>query len=255
MGNINTLTFVIDAASGTTTDNVKELNQFLYVGATLAKQVQVCRFLNIIPLTFKKKAPNAATQSVDTITFTGTANATEYSFSVRQYSDASRQYYTRTYAFVTPATGTISPTTIALQAKTLLDADPQYRATVVAALGVLTCTTEAGFETIKYATITGSIAMANTTPGVEPYGITPYYALTQWGLVAGVDFIGSTAGYTTYQFDYFLNYAPDVTVGTAAVQTCFIAINGDDADAAALVTAIDAIFAQAAFNTQTVKVA
>ena len=255
MSNINILTFVIDAASATTTDNVKQLQQKLWVGATAAKQVPVCRFLDIIPASYKKKVANAATNGVNTLTFVGTANSTEYAFLVRQYNQATRNFFQKTYSFVTPSNGPVSATTIALQAKGLLDADPQFHGTVAAALGVLTITTEAGYEIVVYDNVTGDVTPAVTTAGVLSYGITPYYALTQYGLVAGTDFTGSTSGYTTYTFDYTVPLAPESTTSQSAVQTCVIFINTDSANAAALITAIDTIFAQAAFITQTVKVA
>jgi len=256
MSNINILPFVIDAASSTTTDNIKLLNRSLYIGATAAKQVRIGgEFLTIVNGSFKKKVATAAVNGVDTLTFSGTANSVEYTFTITQYNRLLKTYYVKTIDFYSPATGTLTTTDIATIAKRLIQADPQLHVTVSQSTNVLTLTTTTGYELITYSTATTNVAKAQTTQGVLSYGLTPYYALNQYSLVSGTDFTGSTAGYTTYQFDYLQPFAPDLTTYTAAVQTCFIAINTDSANAAALITAADAIFAQAAFNANTVKIA
>lgn len=253
------LNFVIDAAAAASTDNIALVNQILYIGSAATTKQPVCRFLNIRPESVKKKITVAETLQITEVTVTGTSNSQTYSLMVRSLNPITQDYDIQTYTIQTPATGAVTATTIADQFDAMIDADTNAKVTSNNVAGLITLTAITGYATF---TVTaplqgdGTVAVAytggGTAAGVYPFGLTPYYDLQRWGLVAG-DYTGSTAGYTRYQFVADQQAAEVNTLTAQQPALVNIWINTDDAQSGALVTAADAIFAQAVYNRETVE--
>lgn len=252
------LNFVIDAASATSTDNIALVNQILFVGSAATTLQPVARFLNIRPETVKKKVTVAQTLQKTTVTFTGTSNSQTYSLRIMSLDPVTQVLDVQTYTITTPATGTVSATTIANQFNAVIDADANARvaATGGATLVLDAVTGYAAFTVTAPLVGDGTATIAYTgganVAGVYPFGLTPYYDLQRWGLVAG-DYTGSTAGYSRYRFVADQQAAEVNTLTAEQPAIVNIWINTDSANAAALITAADAIFALAVYNRESVE--
>ena len=251
---------VIDAASGTTTDNIALIDQVLHAGPSLTTRQPICRLLDIKNGSFKKTASAAESLRIQVVTFAGTANAVDYEIEFETYNLLTQEMQIITVPYRTPDAGSVTATTIGDAFAAAINGNTQLHMTAVNAAGAVTLTALTGYPifTVR-ATIqpSGGITVATASPlGAPPKGRNPYYNLIFPGLVLGSgsynSFAGSTAGYTQYYFEY---YKPNVGGPGYALMECNIFINLDDADAAALVTAADAIFALATYNQEAFQVA
>ncbi len=251
---------VIDAASGTTTDNIALIDQVLHVGSALTTRQPVCRLLDIKNGSFKKIASAAESLRIQVVTVAGTANSTDYELEFEIFNLLTQEIQIITVPIRTPDTTSVTATTIGDQFAAAINANSQLHMTAVNAAGAITLTALTGYPVFSVrGTVypAGGISIAAASPlGAPPKGRTPYYNLIFPGLVLGsgnyYNFAGSTAGYTQYYFEY---YKPNVGSPGNALMECNIFINLDDADAAALVTAADAIFALATYNQEAFQVA
>lgn len=259
------LNFVIDAAVATTTNSFKQLAQLLYItngnASGAAKQVPACRFLDIVPNTVTKKVA-VASQTNGTGTVTPLAGASlngiTYAILITQLNILTGTYYTNTYTVTTPVSGTITATTISAQLILAVNADPNIHVLASASGATMLLTAEAGYATFGVTIITIGEGLTYTagTAGVYIFGVTPYTALLIAGLTTPTDFIGSTAGYTRYQWIANVPITPTDTMSTSQPVQFNVFVNQDNAagtQSTDLITAIDAIWAQAAFATGTVK--
>lgn len=251
---MNILNYVIDAASGTTTDNVALLNQYIHIGATLTARTPVFRLLDArVPII--KKVTAAEVLQVQDVTAVGTTNGVTYSFTVTSWYSLLEQMVSITYTITTPTTGAVTATTIAAQLVATITANTNSHVTAANVAGVITLTAKTGYATFRVAINnqgdgTGTLtASAPSTAGVIAFGKTPYVDLQRWGLTSS-QYAGSTAGYTAYFIIAEQLYAETNDVTTQKPSQINIWINTDDADAAALVTAIDLLFNLAAYNAQ-----
>ncbi len=251
---------VIDAAAATSTDNIALIDQVIHAGAALTSRQPICRLLDIKNGSFKKTAAAAESLRIQVVTFAGTANAIDYELEFETYNFSTQEIQIITVPYRTPDAGSVTATTIGDAFAAAINANTQLHMTAANVAGAVTLTALTGYPTFTVrATIqpSGGISIATASPlGAPPKGFTPYYNLIWPGLVLGGTgyngFIGAAAGYTQYYFEY---YKPNVGGPGYALMECNIFINLDDAQAAALVTAADAIFAQAAFNQETFQVA
>ncbi len=245
----NRINFVLDSVSATGTDNFKLDGQFIVIGTSTTTQVEVCRLLDVQPKSFKKTVAVAETLQAQVVTFTGTTNSITYGLSITQLDPVSENFITVPITLTTPAVGTISPTTIGDQFRTAINSNPQLH---IAATGTTTLilTAETGYATfsidVTNAGLGTSVAAASPA-GVYPFGKTPYYDLQRVGLTSS-DYAGSTAGYTKYTW-FADNRAGETNYDmTRKPVQVNLFINTDDADAAALITSIDAVFASASYQ-------
>lgn len=251
--------YIMDTINATTTQSFDEVNQIIYIsnGATATKS-PVARYLNVRPDSVKKRVAAAEVLQVATTTFVGTANGSTYQIKVMSTSGTSDAIITRTYTITTPSTGTITATSIAAQFAAAITADSAAYVTATSG-ATLVITAKAGtpvFTVFVSMAQNGSGSTAYTggsnVTGVFASGLTPYYDLYRWGIAAGT-FTGSTAGYTRYQF-IADKWGAEVNTLTAQQPSIVnVWINTDSANAAALITAIDAIWAQATYNRETVE--
>jgi hypothetical protein len=234
--------FVIDSVSATTTDHFKVSLQQVWIGATAATQVPVCRYLDILPGSYKKTAAKATiTAGTGTITPVGTTNGITYGVRITQLNPVTQNYYIGTYVVTTPDTGSITATTISTQLRAAINADPNIHV-LAAGSSTVTLTAETPYATFDVEIVNAGLGLtyAAGTPGVYTFGITPYYDLLRCGLTTS-DFTGSTAGYTKISFVANVP-ASDNTFSAAQPTTFNVFINTDDADAAALIAAIKDLF-------------
>lgn len=252
---MNTQNYVIDAAAAASTDNVALINQYLHIGATLTTRTPVARELDIRFPVIKKVAAAEVLQVQD-ITAVGTSNGVTYSFNVNSYNPVTQGIVTIPVTITTPTTGTVTATTIADQIVAQITANANSHVTASNVAGVVTLTAKTGYATFQLKVVnqgdgTGTLTITDppTTAGVIAFGLTPYTDLLRAGLQTG-QFTGSTAGYSLYTFVVDQLYAETNAVTTQHPSIINIWINTDDAQAAALITAIDALFNVAAYNAQ-----
>lgn len=252
---MNILNYVIDAAAAASTDNVALINQYLHIGATLTTRTAVCRELDIRFPVIKKVAAAEVLQVQD-ITAVGTSNGVTYSFNVNSYNPLTQSIVTIPVTITTPASGAVTATTIAVQIVAAITANPNSHVTAANVAGVVTLTAKTGYAVFQLKVVnqgdgTGTLTVTNppTTAGVIAFGLTPYIDLQRWGLTSS-QYTGSTAGYSLYSFVADQLYAETNAVTTQHPSVVNIWINTDDAQAAALITAIDALLNVAAYNAQ-----
>lgn len=245
------LNFVIDVVSATTTDHFVVLNEDLHLGASLTTRTPVCKMLYVRPPVIKKIAAAEVLQ-VQVATVTGTSNGVSYSLVVTSYDPTTETPLRITYTITTPTTGTITATTIAAQIVAAITANPNSHVTATNAAGAITITAKTGYATFQLSNGnagdgTGTMVFtAPSTAGVIPFGLTPYYDLLRQGLVAG-QYTGSTAGYTLYTFVADKILAENNAGTYMQPSKVNIFINTDDADAAALIVAIDLVLNAATY--------
>lgn len=250
------LNYVIDAAAAASTDNFAEINGILHIGSLLTTRTPVNRFLDIrFPVI--KQVTAAEVLQVQDITVVGTTNGVTYSFLVNSYDPLYEVFRPTPYIIQTPTTGTLTATTIAAQLVALITADPNARVTAANVAGVITVTAKTGYSTFQLKPInagdgTGTLTVTQppSTLGVIAFGKTPYLDLQRQGLTSS-QYTGSTAGYTLYTYVTEQQYAETNDVTTQHPAKVNIWINTDDAQAAALVTAIDVVFNAAAYRQAT----
>ena len=244
MSSINKYNVLITPTSATTTTYVKKDAQGrLWIGTGAGNQRVICQYSQVNLGSFRKNVSTAEVLQVSTLTFTGTANATKYSASFLQYDTVNRTWIYNSYDITTPVTGTVTATTIATQFKNRLAADPNLKVTVAQAAGVLTVTAVTGYPIYTFAPtdLGGGFVYVVTTAGVVSYGRAPFAAMAKVGINVD-DVPASTAGYTGYSFmcSPELQGQNGVTDSDRIEVNMFI--NLDGAQAAALITAIDALF-------------
>lgn len=258
---LNKYNVAIDAAAATSTDNIALIDQYLCVGTALTTRQPVCRLLDIINGTFKKTAATAEVLRVQDVTFVGTANSTTYIIYIEQLNPMTEEMVSQNFIYTTDATATVTATIIAAAFVSIINANDRFNITASNVAGVMTLTAQAGYPVFTVKSIqspSGGITVAAAaTAGTVSQGFTPYYNMLREGMILGgtgiYGFSGATLGYTWYTFEYYYR-----TIGendAKHTKECNIFINLDDAQAAALVTAADAIFALAAYNQELVQVA
>jgi len=254
--NVNKLNFVIENPSSATTTLYLSAaaDGVLSIGVSgTASKVPVCNIAtSVIRGTYKKQIAVAQVLQVQTMTFVGTANSVNYQWRVIQMNPLNGQFYDKVYSITTPATGTVSATTIGLQAQAVMRADLQLQASVGVVAGAVTLTALTGYAvfTLRAIVLGGGLTVAAaSTAGVYPYGMTPYNDLYKQGCVSPLatdnpgSFTGSTAGYTSYTFTFTSDSAQVNTQNQFPEKDLWIWINNDGANAAALITAADTLFA------------
>ena len=247
------INIVLDSISATTTQNFALVDQHLFIGQT-NKTIKYARLLNIDNKSYRKKLATAEVLQVQDVTFTGTANSTTYVINISQTNQTTGNIVSQDFVYKTDATGTITVDDIAAGFVAMINGADKFKITASNVAGVMTLTAQTGFATFTVTKVaepsSGNISIAApSTAGVVAFGYTPYYDLLEEG-VPSTSIGGAAAGYTLYQFDY--------TVDSDVVQTfknqINLWLNSSATNYAGLVTAIDAIFAQAAFNQETFQV-
>lgn len=245
---------VVDAVSATTTDHFALVNRVLYLGETAAKKRPFMNFLDIKPESLKKKAATAETLQVDTYDTTSAVltTGTHYAFEISQMNPADGSLVTRTITFDVPATVT-TRALLSAYAVTQINAMDALKVTAAVSTNDFTVTAQTGYAIFHSRLVEANgVTVSTTTAGVYPYGKTPYYDLQKWGLTSS-DYAGSTAGYTSYTWTTYNAIGGSNSLAQAEELLCNLWINTDDGDAAALITAIDAVWAVAAYNRETVE--
>lgn len=249
---MNIYNVVIDVVSATTTDHFALINENLHLGATLTTRTPVCMHKDIRTPVIKKIAAAEVLQ-VQHIVAVGTTNNVTYSFNVNSYNPATQSIVTIPVTITTPTSGTVTATTIGAQIIAAIAANPNSHVTATAAAGDVTITAKTGYAVFQLKVVNqgdgaGTLTVTNpvTTAGVIAFGLTPYIDLQRQGLVAG-QYAGSTAGYTLYTFVADQMFAETNAVTTQHPTVVNIWINNDDADAAALITAIDLVLNAATY--------
>lgn len=250
----NIYNVVIDSVSATTTDHFALLNQYMHVGASLTTRTPLFRLLDCRPPVIKKIAAAEVLQVQD-VTVTGTTNGVSYSFTITSWDNVNQQMLAIPVPITTPSTGTITATTIAAQLVASITANSNSHVTAANVAGVITLTAKTGYATFRVTVNnqgdgTGTVvASAPSTAGVVAFGKSPYIDLQRWGLTS-TQYTGSTAGYTAYFIIADKMYLETNNVTTQHPWFINVFINTDDADAAALITAIDLLLNLAAYNAQ-----
>lgn len=251
---MNIQNYVIDAAEAASTSNFVVLNQYVHIGATLTTRTPVFRLLDARPpVIFKATA--AEVLQVQDVTVTGTANGVTYSFNVQSYYSLLQQQVSIPVTITTPSTGTITATTIAAQIVAAITANTNSHVTATNVAGVITLTAKTGYAVFRVTVNnqgdgTGTmVASTPSTAGVIAFGKSPYIDLQRWGLTPA-QYTGSTAGYSAYFIIADQMYAETNAVTTQKPSHVNIWINTDDAQAAALITAIDLVLNAATYQPQ-----
>lgn len=245
---VNKLAVIVDAVSATTTDHIQSTGGYLYLGRTAALKAPICPTSSYVKGSLKKTIAVGATAQVSTQLFAGTSNSVLYGVTVSQLNRANNTWFIKTYWYQTPSSGTITAAATAQAFKDMYDADAQFKVSVSISTATLTLTADTGYEIFTQVNVpasiaAGSVTLATTTAGVYSKGQTPYYPFQNWDISTPSNYAGSTAGYTYYQFTINHPSAPVNSLPQAYGMDVLFAINTDDADAAALVTAADAVFA------------
>lgn len=250
------LNFVIDAAEAAAASNVTLINQMVHIGPTLVTRTRVHRLLDVRPGSVVKNVTAAEVLQVQDITAVGTTNGVTYAFTVSSWDPVTQSLLSTTYTITTPTTGTITATTIAVQLVAAITADVNARVTAANVAGVVTVTAKTGYATFQLKVVnqgdgTGTLVVtaAPSTAGVIAFGKAPYLDLQREGLNS-TQYTGSTAGYTLYTWVTEILLAENNTHTVHQPAKINIWINMDDAQAAALVTAIDVILNAAAYQPQ-----
>lgn len=252
---MRTTNIVIDAVSATTTDHFALVNRVLYLGETAAKKRPIMNFLEIQPESLEFTAAGAATAQVDTFVTTNAVltNLTVYSIRFTQQNQADGSQVTVNVPFQIPATGTYTRALLSALAVAAINGMDSLKVTAAVSTDDFTVTGQTGYEIFHSILVTGNgITVSTTTAGVYAFGKTPYYDLLKAGVLSD-QYTGSTAGYSCYGWSGHVPMGENNAAYQGQKVKINLWINTDDGDAAALITAINVVWAQAAFNREAIE--
>lgn len=252
---MRTLNVVVDAVSATTTDHFALVNRVLYLGETAAKKRPVMNFLDIQGDSLEFTAAGAATPQVDTFDTTSAVltNSTLYVIRFVQTNQADGSTVTIDVPFQIPATGTTNRAALSAIAVAAINGMDALKLTAAVSTDNFTVTGQTGYEIFHSILVAANgIIFSTTTPGVYAFGRTPYYDLLKQG-VDPSQYTGSTLGYSCYGWTGTVPFGETNAKANAQKVKVNLWLNTDDADTAALITAINVVWAQAAFNREALE--
>lgn len=252
---MRTLNVVVDAVSATTTDHFALVNRVLYLGETAAKKRPVMNFLEIQPDSLEFTAAGAATAQVDTFVTTNAVltNSTLYVIRFVQTNQADGSTTTIDVPFQIPATGTYTRALLSALAVVAINGMDALKLTAAVSTDDFTVTGQTGYEIFHSILVQANgITFTTTTPGVYAFGRSPYYDLLKQGVETS-QYTGSTLGYSCYGWTGTVPLGETNAAANAQKVKVNLWLNTDDADTAALITAINVVWAQAAFNREALE--
>lgn len=237
---INKYTVVCSPASATTTNYIKVVNGYLWMGETPATMRRICQSTTI-KNGVKHVAAAESLQTTSTLTFVGTGNDVKYSFVIRQYDASAQKFINTTFSYTTPQTGTVTATATGAAVAAMITANAQFMGTASNSSGTVTIAATAGYPLffVDIVDIGGGLTYSAGTLGSVAYGKDPYTALRNAGITG--DIPASTAGYTGFTFNFLVPLDGQNGTNQYALMDGAFFVNTDATDAAALITAADAI--------------